>query len=75
MTTTLRCLLLLLLAPLGYRAQQTIKVSSKAQMVYSKYDQSYLVLDDSTHYYTYALRQGVWKKLNLHIALDPELTF
>ena len=75
MTTTLRCLLLLLLAPLGYRAQQTIKVSSKAQMVYSKYDQSYLVLDDSTHYYTYALRQGVWKKHNLHIALDPELTF
>ena len=75
MTTTLRCLLLLLLAPLGYRAQQTIKVSSKAQMVYSKYDQSYLVLDDSTHYYTYALRQGVWKKHNLHIAPEPELPF
>jgi len=75
MTTTLRCLLLLLLAPLGYHAQQTIKVSNEAQMVYSKYDESYLVLDDSTHYYTYALRQGVWKKHNLHIALDPELTF
>lgn len=75
MKKQLHVLLLALLVSFGYGAQQTIKVSDKAQMVYSKYDNSYLVLDDSTHYYTYSLRQGVWKKHNLHIVLDSSFTF
>lgn len=75
MKKQLHVLLLALLVSFGYGAQQTIKVSDKAQMVYSKYDNSYLVLDDSTHYYTYSLRQGVWKKHNLHIVLDSLFTF
>lgn len=44
-------------------------------MAYSKYDNSYLVLDDSTHYYTYALSEGKWKKHTMHIALDASMPF
>ena len=68
-------LLLLILVSSGLSAQRTIEVSSKAQMVYSAYDHSYLVLDDSTHYYTYALNEGIWKKHKVHIALDATLNF
>jgi hypothetical protein len=75
MKNQLHFLLLALLVSFGYRAQQTIEVSSKAQMVYSAYDHSYLVLDDSTHYSTYAISEGKWKKHKVHIALDASMPF
>jgi hypothetical protein len=75
MKNQLHFLLLALLVSFGYGAQRTIEVSSKAQMVYSPYDNSYFVLDDSTHYYTYALSKGVWIKHKVHIALDATLPF
>jgi hypothetical protein len=75
MKNPLFLLFVFLFLSFGLSAQQTIKVSSKAQMAYSKYDNSYLVLDDSAHYYTYALTEGKWKKHKVHIALDTTMPF
>jgi hypothetical protein len=57
--------------PLFLQAQTVLKVSRQAQMVYSKYDHSFMVLDDSTHYYTFNPTQGAWRMHSFHMELEP----
>ena len=57
--------------PLALQAQDVLKVSRQAQMVYSKYDHCFMVFDDSTHYYTINPRQGAWRRHSIHMELEP----
>lgn len=62
--------LLVFFVPLFLQAQAVLKVSRQAQMVYSKYDHSFMVFDDSTHYYTYNPAKGAWRMHNIHLQLE-----
>jgi hypothetical protein len=62
---------LLFFVPFFTGAQKVLKVSRKAQMVYSKYDHCYMVFDDSTHYYTYNPKAGAWRMHSMHMVLEP----
>lgn len=64
---------LLFLLPLVLHGQKELKVSRQAQMVYSKYDQCFMVLDDSTHYYTVNPKNGVWRMHSIHMELAPDM--
>ncbi|MFM8963795.1 MAG: hypothetical protein ACKOGD_08135 [Sphingomonadales bacterium] len=48
-----KLLLFLLLVPFALAAQPVLKVSREALFTYSKYDDAFFVLDDSSQYYTY----------------------
>lgn len=70
-----KLLLFLLLVPFALAAQPVLKVSRAALFTYSKYDDAFFVLDDSTHYYTYKPQQVRWQKHALHVVLSDGFTF
>lgn len=70
-----KLLLFLLLVPFALAAQPVLKVSRQAQLTYSKYDDAFFVLDDSTHYFTYKPKQARWQKHPLHMVLKDGFTF
>lgn len=70
-----KLLVMLLLLPLSVWAQPVLKVSRQAQFTYSKYDDAFFVLDDSTHYYTYKPKQARWQKHPLHLVLSAGFNF
>ncbi len=70
-----KLLLFLLLVPFALAAQPVLKVSRKAQFTYSKYDDAFFVLDDSTHYFTYKPKEARWQKHYMHLILDEGHTF
>ena len=68
MKKPLHFLLLALLVSFGYTAQQTIKVSDQAKMTFNRYDQTFLLIDDSLGYYTYSLAKKVWERHPMQVA-------
>ena len=68
MKKPLHFLLLALLVSFGYTAQQTIKVSEQAKMTFNRYDQTFLLIDDSLGYYTYSLAKKVWERHPMQVA-------
>lgn len=57
-----KLLLFLLLVPFALAAQPVLKVSREALFTYSKYDDAFFVLDDSSQYYTYKPKEARWQK-------------
>lgn len=70
-----KLLLFLLLVPFALAAQPVLKVSRAALLTYSKYDDAFFVLDDSTHYFTYKPKQVRWQKHALQVVLSDGFTF
>lgn len=70
MKKQLHFLLLALLVSFGHAAQKSIKVSSNALLTFNSYAKAYLVLDDSTGYYTYTLSQKKWVRHPMQAILE-----
>ncbi|MFM7644522.1 MAG: kelch repeat-containing protein [Sphingomonadales bacterium] len=70
-----KLLLFLLLVPFALAAQPVLKVSREALFTYSKYDDAFFVLDDSSQYYTYKPKEARWQKHALHMVLSDDYTF
>lgn len=66
---------LLFLLPLIPKAQQVLKVSPQAQLVYSKYDNAYYVFDDSSNYHCFHLKKQVWEKKKVHYQLEQGMPY
>lgn len=65
----------LFLLPIAMKAQQVLKVSPQAQLVYSKFDNAYYVFDDSASYHCFHIKKQVWEKKRVHYKLEQGLSY
>jgi hypothetical protein len=54
---------------------QLLEVSPQAQICYSKYDNAYLVFDDSNQYWRYDFSTKKWRINKVHLILDEGLPY